>query len=135
MSHNVSVAKLFFLITLAVVPPVFSQTAYLCVPSKSTGFAFDGRTWTNATFNIEKEKKLLKVNGNSSEWLDLGQQNGMLCGGFSANGVLSCNLVFGELWFNKKTLRYMETYLAGYVDGRDEKGNTPYITIGKCSPI
>ena len=48
---------------------------------------------------------------------------------------INCNLFLGEVIFDKKTLRYLKTYLPGYVDGVESNANTPNIMIGKCSPL
>jgi hypothetical protein len=37
--------------------------------------------------------------------------------------------------FNLGVLRYIETYLEGFIDGKDTEGNTPYVTVGKCTRI
>jgi hypothetical protein len=37
--------------------------------------------------------------------------------------------------FNLGTLRYIETYLAGFIDGKDTGGNTPFVSVGKCTRI
>ena len=33
-----------------------AQEQFLCIGTKATGFRWDGREWTNATFTVEKEK-------------------------------------------------------------------------------
>ena len=50
----------FFIMGLA-----FSQEAYICLPSKKTGFAFNlsSKSWEQVNFKTNEEKKaLLKVN-------------------------------------------------------------------------
>lgn len=33
---------------------------------------------------------------------------------------------------NFSELRFMNVYPRGYVDGKDQEGNTPAITVGQC---
>jgi hypothetical protein len=51
------------------------------------------------------------------------------------NGVFRCEATLYEYIINLETLRFLEVYARGYVDGRDEEGNSPSITVGKCSRI
>jgi hypothetical protein len=32
-------------------------------------------------------------------------------------------------------LRYQELYGLGFIDGEDKPGNTPFLTIGKCTRL
>lgn len=36
---------------------------------------------------------------------------------------------------SKNSLRYVETYEIGFVDGKDKNDNTPMIEMGTCSPL
>ncbi len=40
-----------------------------------------------------------------------------------------------EWRINRQTMRFMSAYLIGYIDGNDEKPDTPVLTIGKCAPL
>jgi hypothetical protein len=41
----------------------------------------------------------------------------------------------GEFQFNAMPLRYQTYYVGGYVHGRDNNDDTPYIEIGRCKEI
>ena len=113
-----------------------AQQAYICVANDSTGFIYNTNTnsWGRASFKVNDEKKLLKRVGQEWEWSSFGSTHTQKCGEINSYGYLNCDLLLGSIRFNKNTLRYIETYTVGYVDG-DKGGNTPSITIGKCSPL
>jgi hypothetical protein len=114
----------------------FAQQAYICVADSSTGFKYNSnsRIWEQTGFRVSEDKKLLKKVGQGWEWSSFGSTYGEKCGEINSYGLLNCDILFGTLRFSKNTLRYIETYTVGYIDG-DKGGNTPAITIGKCSPL
>jgi hypothetical protein len=129
--------KIIGAILLSAATVAVAQDAYLCVPSKITGFSYNSSTklWEQTSFRIGDEKKLLKKVGNQWEWRSFGKQFGQKCGQMSDYGWINCDLIFGTMRFNKNELRYLETYTAGYIDGKNNDDNTPAITIGTCSPL
>lgn len=50
-------------------------------------------------------------------------------------GSLNCRAYGGPLTVNFNNLRFMSTYLYGFVDGMDNNENTPFIHVGKCTKI
>lgn len=111
---------------------------YLCIPTGASGFTFNSvsKKWENTFFRLGDEKNILKKVANGYQWRDFGRSTGPLCSdGFNEYGYLHCNVYFGNLVINKKTLRYVETYMSGYTDGVDKNENTPNIKIGTCSPL
>mgnify|MGYP001823129356 CR=1 FL=1 len=52
----------------------------------------------------------------------------------SSVNALVCNSFLGQLNFSKETLRYIESYMFGYVQGKDNKYNAPKVTVGTCVP-
>lgn len=48
---------------------------------------------------------------------------------------IQCHTAFGHFLINLRTLRYMNFYSWGYVDGADNNKNTPSVTIGECAKI
>lgn len=50
-------------------------------------------------------------------------------------GLFDCRAGSTDYRFNPETLRYMEIYPVGYIDGQDQENDTPYIGVGKCSKI
>jgi hypothetical protein len=113
-----------------------AQQAYICIANDSTGFSYNAKTnsWGRTGFKVNDEKKLLKRVGQGWEWSSFGSTFTQKCGEINSYGYLNCDVLFGTLRFNKNTLRYIETYTVGYIDG-DKDGDTPNITIGKCSPL
>jgi hypothetical protein len=110
---------------------------YLCIATKSTGFYYDksSKEWTNTTFKISDSKKLIKKKGSSWEWSEFGDKHSRPYCKERGKDYVDCNTFGGELSLNTKNMRYMETYIFGYIDGQDNNDNTPAITIGKCSPL
>lgn len=129
--------KLIFMFSSLIFTNIcIAQQAYICVANDSTGFNYNANTssWGRAGFKVNDEKKLLKKVGQEWEWSSFGTTFTHKCGEINSHGYLNCDVIFGTLRFNKNTLRYIETYTVGYIDG-DKGGNTPSITIGKCSPL
>jgi hypothetical protein len=117
-----------------------AQTGYVCIADKAAGFSFDtySKTWNNANFKVSDSKYVLSKSGGSWQWKKMGESYPSSCGEFSEYGYLKCDNGFTQVSFNKKNLRYMKSYLVGYVNGGiagKEGEDTPNIEIGKCSPI
>ena len=116
----------------------FAQNSYLCVPTSSTGFKFDSnaKKWNRSFLSNDLKQILIKTDG-GWQWRDFGREWGLVCDkDFEKDGLLICPVFGGEVKFNKKTLRYIQTYTAGYVEGIDNnKSDTPGMTIGTCSPL
>ncbi len=120
------------------------EERYLCVSDRSTGFAFNAasKRWETAIFSNEK-KYLIAPSGFLTKTLyvnEVGSDFSVAsCGnGFNSDGVLFC-LGFIDFRFNRNNGRYISVYIHGYigVDGlkekTDEKADTPYLEIGRCS--
>lgn len=121
--------------------------SYLCVAELSTGVRWNGNNWETSTFYTEKEKFVVRyVEGHGQdptpynyEVVRLGDEapihlctrlkveddfvDGVTCGGLLHNFIM---------W--SSTLRFQSFYGIGYLAG-DAPGNTPAITVGKCSKI
>ena len=134
-------------IALVYASAVIGQEAYICLPSVISGFHFKSSSgnWEQSRFRIGDKKKILKKTDNKWEWKAFGEKYSFsTCGdstestptdGFNSAGFIFCDLLGGHLRMNKNSLRYIETYEIGYVDGKDNNDNTPYIEIGTCSPL
>lgn len=118
--------------------PLFAhaQDAYLCVPLKSTGFKYDKGTkrWEQVTFKTSEKKYLLKKVKGQWEWRLFGEELGEKCGLMYDSGWVKCIAPWITIKFNKNNLRYIESYVVGYLEG-DDAGDTPSITIGSCTSI
>lgn len=87
------------------------------------------RKWSEDDFTIFLPK---------NEWVVLLLGNltpDYTCGSISELGYLNCTGIFGTMHMNPKTLRFVNIYNFGYIDGRDEPGNTPSISAGTCAPM
>lgn len=111
--------------------------SYFCIPMKSTGFYYNKSTneWTNTTFKINDHKKLIKKKGTSWEWSEFGDKHSYSSCKERGVDYVDCDTFGGTFSLNINNLRYMETYMHGYINGLDSNSNTPNITIGKCSPL
>ena len=112
-----------------------SQTSYLCIADESTGFFYDTKLNSWASTKFTPQKYLLTKKDNGWEWKDFGSKSGWVCGEFNQYGIFNCSLMVGHVRFNKNNLRFLRTYIFGYVDGENNNDNTPNVTIGKCSPL
>ncbi len=110
---------------------------YLCIPSSAAGFAYNAssKKWERSFFKIDNEKKILKKTQNGYEWRDFGSSSGSTCPDFNQFNYLHCKIFLGDLVLNRKTLRFIETYMSGYHDGVENNSNTPLMQIGTCTPL
>lgn len=141
------------LILFALSPLIASAEGYICVSDMVTGFTSKGGEWKSA--NFEPNRKFVVspatqaheavtptwLNLPDAKWavLVLGDKRATnICPEFDALGNLVCLGPFSEFRMNKDSLRFLYSYLSGYWDRSalaSEAGDTPYIAIGKCSPM
>jgi len=137
---------LFFVMQFIFVNYATGQNAFICIPDSATGFSYNESTkkWERAKFNVNSAKKILKKNGAVWEWRVFGEKYGWSnCGGgdskneieFNSSGFMFCDVLGGHIRMSKNTLRYVETYEIGFIDGKDNNDNTPFIEIGTCTPL
>jgi hypothetical protein len=146
-------------VCLALAEPVVaaSADAYLCVAEMSAGLQFDSaqKAWRPNVFNTS-DKVVVKratpteaaVGWSWAVW-SLGNQTlpTYVCKqDFDAAGFLYCE-GFGQFKFNNKNLRYISTYMFGFVDDalpevgpeagrrRVEGQDTPSVKGGRCSAL
>jgi hypothetical protein len=135
---------------------------YLCVPELSSGIRFDefSKQWTHGQFTTDGKALVFKVEANGFDEVAVhdvrmrmtaytvtvsrpGEPEASQChprdGEGSVhiynNGLTVCTTGMLDYKLNIGPMRYMEVYQHGYIDGRDEPGNTPWISVGKCSRI
>ena len=135
---------------LAALPALASAESYLCVEEQTTGFRFDTGTkqWQQSNFRSDR-KFLVKPNTDPSlkgKWI-VWQSGEFLPyawseSDFTSTGALKGEGHFGEFAMNRKSLRFLRTYVWGYwtdaipgePDDRPlEEMRTPQIGIGTCT--
>lgn len=57
------------------------------------------------------------------------------CGEKVASGAMLCSGESSLFVFNEETLRFIDTFFDGYVDGVDGGLNKPYIVVGTCAKM
>jgi hypothetical protein len=114
-----------------------AQDSYLCISEASGGVAYNSNQnkWEGTKFKTENEKIILIKKNSQWKLKEFGHSFENDCSEMSEYGILRCQISFGEFIFNSKTKRYLESYILGYIDGKDNNKNTPSVTIGKCSPL
>jgi len=137
---------IIILFSLSCFQLALAQDAYICIPISRTGFIFNesNKNWEQTKFKTNEDKKILKKNINKWDWRIFGKKEGWsACGSedfgkgddFNSAGFIFCNTQSGHLRMNKNSLRYIETYELGFIDGKDQNTHTPLIEIGTCSPL
>ena len=127
------------LLLLCSVPVIAEE--YMCIPEASGGLGYDKNTksWKASSFDTGRNY-IVKINDKENplyaatvtyinETLP-----SYLCKEEPSVNALVCNSFLGQLNFSKATLRFTESYMFGYVQGKDNKYNAPKVTVGTCSP-
>lgn len=115
-----------------------AQQSYLCVADKAIGFSYDtqSKSWVHTRFKVEGEKHLIKKTFSGWSWVKFGQELGLPCDEMNKHGYQSCLTWTGNVRFNSKHLRYLETKEGSYVGGTDNgESSDTYITIGTCTAL
>lgn len=124
-------------------------TAYICTLDEAIGFKLSNKIWTQTTFKPESyilKRRPDQPDGKPAWALSEHGTNGNI--GFCREDYrdnvtdlvegqldqIECNGIF-KVKMDKKTLRFLFSYFAGYTTGRDNNDDTPVLGIGKCSPI
>ena len=123
----------------------------LCVAEQAAGFSYDKATkeWKNATFKASRKYVVSEGETKSSAFkvTRIGTTTASyFCeSDFDELGFLSCsasNYGIDQFNFNKNNGRYLYSFPFGYYNVLpevnkiiDEKSDTPYLEIGKCSPF
>lgn len=119
--------------------PMATSARYLCVADQATGFKKDKNSerWETTRFRVDDAKYLISPSdreGAEYQVTPLGDDlaEAWCEDGFNDAGYLHCS-GYSELKFNKGNGRYIYVYLLGYWPSGST--DTPYIEIGKCSPL
>lgn len=137
------------------------EGVFLCVPELSGGIRFDefSKRWTYGGFRTDGKSFVFKITPSRLMELEIGATRyramaydmtvsrpgenrvdncrSMTGGALLTyeNGLFECTTGFLDYKLNIGPMRFMEVYSHGYIDGRDQAGNTPSISVGKCSRI
>ena len=120
--------------------------SYLCIADQATGFKFNKttKTWAPATFNVTDDKFVIsrsKTEKHVWKMTIVGEKQPYTCRDQTPEyeDNLFCDVAFTKFQFSLESLRYMSVHPFGYVDPFTELfkegGQTPYMQIGKCSPL
>jgi hypothetical protein len=123
---------------------------YLCVADQSTGFKWEGNRWVSQSFNVQNDRFVFQevperkglVSSDDVNFIvkrlgsadELFQCSRFVSKTFKGNRVVCGGLGYGMV-MDTKSLRYQEFYGMGFIEGTDQPGNTPNITIGKCTRL
>ena len=118
---------------------------WLCVAEKATGFKLSpGQGWDYSLFNADGKYVITRPERRSTlfpdtVWIifELGQQTpSFYCDQDFIEDQLKCTF-FREFAFNRSALRYTLVQYGDYLMGEetDPEAATPYLEIGKCSPL
>ena len=141
--------RFLLLFVLGLLPVVVYGEGYICAADMATGFSYKGGTWSAANFEPNRkfivsrtgqgEQSAMSVPDAKWSVLVLGDKGPTnTCPEFDTLGSLICLGPFSEFRMSKDSLRFLYSYLSGYWDRPplgSEAGDTPYIAIGKCSPM
>lgn len=120
-----------FILSFCAIATCNAQT-FLCVSDKATGFKNNKGTWVETHFTAN-DKFILKWQNSYWNWTPMGSSIGSMCNAKNED-VFSCDMIFTHLIFNKRLMRFAYTSPGGYAL-EALQGDTPYMVIGKCSPI
>ena len=151
MNKRLAVVALCAMISAAAA--VDEPSSYLCAPDMATGFIFDKTTgqWHGANFRATQKYVVSRSKTAKSEW-EVKEVGSPLPQAFCISNpkwnpqALLCEGPTANFWMDRKNLRYLNVYPHGWWDvGQDvgvehlfgvrEGDDTPYIEIGKCTPM
>jgi hypothetical protein len=119
--------------------------SYLCMADQATGFTFDKatKTWSRTNFNVSNSKYVVaRSKDERYTWTvtQVGEETPIaFCKDDirAHNQFLNCAVNDPSYYFNFKSLRYAATAAVAsiLITGTDEGPPTPFVEIGKCSPL
>jgi len=142
----------FILLFLLIINSAFAED-YLCIADMATGFRYNpnDNSWEGSGFRVKDSKYLISLLENSADYnVKRFGQTGVMSRckeGFNEIGNLFCKGTF-NISFNKNNGRFVLTHTFGYfnvlpesegdseiIRKSDQESATPFIEIGKCSPV
>ena len=125
-------------------PAIAQFDSYLCIADQSTGFSFDKTTeqWSATNFNVSENKYIVRRirirDPADSIFIDWqGEIPEIICEErINVRSLMCDESNHADFFFSAKTMRYMKVSSFGYLVPLDQVGDdTPFIEIGKCSPL
>ena len=122
----------------------------VCAMDSAAGIAFDRATkeWKSTTFAPKGKFLVSRSTNPNAKWevKSLGNSNetAFCKEDFSSNGELICKGFYQDFYINRKALRFIHTYYAGYWNeesssklfpNRVEGSDTPLVAAGTCAPV
>ena len=126
----------------------FADEQYLCTAERASGFYFNNnaKIWQRTKFKADSKYTISKPEGSNWAFVVRKIKNfspiATCKDGFDEAGLLFCKGTGYDFRFNRNNGRYLSAYLLGYFnvlpgpnDKTDATSDTPFIEIGRCSPI
>jgi hypothetical protein len=111
---------------------------YLCIAEQATGFKWEQGSWRSVDFKVAADKFFVLPRG-ADGYLVRGVGQGASPADATCTGddtYLDCHSdTLEDYRISIKRLRFLRTYLIGYVEGLDHSEDTPMVEIGRCSPV
>ena len=118
---------------------------WLCIADAATGFSYKNGRWVSTNFNVDDNRFIVfkKQYSLVYEVRKMGYHFGSSCRKDDPDeeGWIQCEGILETWRMNIFSLRYLRANLIGYViedldeDERLAKASTPFIEIGRCSPL
>ena len=110
-----------------------ARPGYLCVADASTGFRYENNRWNIENFNVSQKKYTLSVPEGKTdyEWKEFGVGGSRACEFFT--NLIRCSpypSIAIEVLMFPNILEYRMAFI-----GFPGKETTPFIEIGRCSPL
>ena len=145
--HNKKKTDMKWLLTLILLVASLSSHAksepdvYICLEEHAGGVVYDEGKWKGVSANFDL-KFILKIYRDDpslqAEVFKSGHDSPMYTcpkGAVYEFGGQYCDSAFGQFVYNLENERFIASYLAGYVDGKNKPDNTPGVVIGTCTKI
>ena len=147
MSRNILFNYLLTIFALLILLPAVSyaednteNVSYLCVAEKATGFSFNETTkdWDSTDFFVDDRKYVIsKAKAEDYIWsvtkIGINIPTALCKYDFTSAGFIKCSGYSSQFWFSRDRLKYLYTESMGYWSLPNDY--TPYMEIGKCSPL
>ena len=144
MKSAIKVTVLIVLTLSFMSTTVIAAEQYTCVAEETVGFMYNKATkeWAGAIHKTGNKYIISKPYGSHFAYqvIQVGRSVPIsnCLSGFNDKGNLSCSGLSSKFRINNKSRRFLLFYISGYYssdESNDDKSDTPYMEIGKCSPF